>query len=144
MRSRRQASDYDTRTTGGFADGDEFQAITTAEYFRNGTRPLGGCLKGPPRGQTTLVSIIYYVTLGEGARSSPLVPLARSTYRFPFHPCRGPSASLHIIHTTKFELYIRWNVATSTVAFPVRTRCRDAKYLTRYAARLRSNNRQRL
>lgn len=31
----------DTRTTGGSADGDEFQAITTAEYFSDGTRLCG-------------------------------------------------------------------------------------------------------
>lgn len=37
-RSERQASESDERTTGGFADDDdEFQAITTTEYFSNGT-----------------------------------------------------------------------------------------------------------
>jgi len=66
----KRPSDSDTRTTGGFADGDEFQAITTAEYFNDGTRLRGGCPKGrPPRERTTPASIIYYVTLGgEGER----------------------------------------------------------------------------
>lgn len=64
----RQAPDSDTRTTSGFADDDEFQAITTAEYFSNRTRQWGGCLKGPPRERTTPASIIYYVTRKDGGR----------------------------------------------------------------------------
>jgi len=71
-RRDKRPSDSDTRTTGGFADGDEFQAITTAEYFNDGTRLRGGRPKGrPPRERTTPASIIYYVTLGGEGGSLP-------------------------------------------------------------------------
>lgn len=98
----RQAPDSDTRTTGGFADGDEFQAITTAEYFSNGTRQWGGCLKGPPRERTTPASIIYYVTRREGARHSSTRGTGQILLPFPF-----PPATTLVHHCT---LFIRRNL----------------------------------
>jgi len=83
--------------------------------FQRWDATAGGCLKGrPPRERTTPASIIYYVTLGgegerrgEATRGSPALVAPARSYRFLFHSCCGPSASSHIIHTTKFELYIR-------------------------------------
>lgn len=100
----RQAPDSDTRTTGGFADGDEFQAITTAEYFRNGTRQWDGCLKGPPRetDHPRLYYLLRYSKQGGGRGTPPLVALARSSYRFLSLP-----ASPLVHHCT---LFIRRNL----------------------------------
>lgn len=142
----RQAPDSDTRTTGGFADGDEFQAITTAEYFSNRTRQRGGCLKGPPRERTTPSSIIYYVTRRERARHSS----TRGTGHDPPTGFLSHPASALVHHCT---LFIRRNLnytfdRTLRRTTPPRFQSkRDATMLNTLphgALRLRSNNRQRL